>query len=44
MQHTKTDPTAHSPHGLLATRRPIDFRRMTWLNFKEGVIVEGWEL
>lgn len=33
--------------GIPATGRSVDFRRMTWLTFKNGVIVEGrgsWNL
>jgi hypothetical protein len=26
-----------------ATSRPVDFRGMSWLTFKNGVIVEGWD-
>ena len=29
--------------GLPATGRRVDFRGMTWLTFKKGVIVEGWD-
>jgi steroid delta-isomerase-like uncharacterized protein len=29
--------------GLAATGRPVDFRGMTWLTFKNGLIVEGWD-
>jgi steroid delta-isomerase-like uncharacterized protein len=29
--------------GLPATGRPVDFRGITWLTFKNGVIVEGWD-
>jgi len=29
--------------GIPATDRPVDFRGMTWLTFKNGVIVEGWD-
>jgi predicted ester cyclase len=29
--------------GLPATNRKVDFRGMTWLTFKNGVIVEGWD-
>jgi predicted ester cyclase len=29
--------------GLAPTGRPVDFRGMTWLTFKNGLIVEGWD-
>lgn len=29
--------------GLPATGRAVDFRGMTWMTFKDGVIVEGWD-
>jgi steroid delta-isomerase-like uncharacterized protein len=29
--------------GIPASGRPADFRGMTWLTFKNGVIVEGWD-
>jgi predicted ester cyclase len=29
--------------GMPATNRPVDFRGMTWLTFRNGVIVEGWD-
>lgn len=29
--------------GMPATDRPVDFRGMTWLVFKDGIIVEGWD-
>jgi predicted ester cyclase len=28
---------------LPVTARPVDFRGMTWLTFKHGVIVKGWD-
>jgi predicted ester cyclase len=30
--------------GMPPTGRPVDFRGMTWLTFKNGLIVEGWDL
>jgi steroid delta-isomerase-like uncharacterized protein len=29
--------------GMPATGRPVDFRGMTWLAFRNGLIVEGWD-
>src|ERR1700758_2895018 len=29
--------------GVQATGRPVEFRGMTWLKFREGVFVEGWD-
>ena len=29
--------------GMPATGRPVNFRGMTWLTFKNGVIIEGWD-
>ena len=29
--------------GMAATNRSVTFRGMTWLIFKNGVIVEGWD-
>ena len=29
--------------GMPATGRPVNFRGMTWLTFKDGVIIEGWD-
>jgi len=29
--------------GMAATGRPVEFRGMTWLTFKNGLIVEGWD-
>ena len=29
--------------GMPATGHPVDFRGLTWLTFKTGVIVEGWD-
>ena len=29
--------------GMPATNRSVDFRGMTWLTFKNGVIIEGWD-
>jgi hypothetical protein len=29
--------------GMLATARGVAFRGMTWLTFKNGLIVEGWD-
>jgi hypothetical protein len=29
--------------GMAATGRAVDFRGMTWLTLKNGVIVEGWD-
>jgi predicted ester cyclase len=29
--------------GMPPTNRKVDFRGMTWLTFKNGVIVEGWD-
>jgi steroid delta-isomerase-like uncharacterized protein len=29
--------------GIPATGRPVDFRGITWLTFKDGLIVEGWD-
>jgi len=39
---------AHGTHrgdglGMPPTNRTVDFRGMTWLTFKNGVIVEGWD-
>jgi|SRR5215467_6572222 len=29
--------------GLPPTNRQVEFRGMTWMTFKDGVIVEGWD-
>jgi steroid delta-isomerase-like uncharacterized protein len=29
--------------GLPPTNRAVDFRGMTWMTFKDGLIVEGWD-
>ena len=29
--------------GMPPTNRKVDFRGMTWLTFRNGVIVEGWD-
>jgi steroid delta-isomerase-like uncharacterized protein len=29
--------------GLPPTNREVEFRGMTWMTFKDGVIVEGWD-
>lgn len=29
--------------GMAASGRPVEFRGMTWLTFRDGVIVEGWD-
>jgi len=29
--------------GMPATDRPVDFRGMTWLTFRDGVIGVGWD-
>jgi predicted ester cyclase len=29
--------------GRPAIGRPVDFRGMTWLTFRNGLIVEGWD-
>ena len=29
--------------GMPPTNRKVDFRGMTWLTFRKGVIVEGWD-
>jgi len=44
-RHLADDHDRHTGHelGIPASGRQVQFRGMTWMTFKDGKIVEGWD-